>query len=61
MKLVLLFAAQLYTRLVRICMFFDYPLMVGSVCKAVVPGICRNTCFWQYGADSAYNLVLSTS
>ena len=24
-------------------MFFDYPLMGGSVRKTVVPGICRNT------------------
>ena len=36
--------------------FIDYPLMVGSVRKAVRR--CRNSCFWQYaGDDSAYNLV----
>ena len=61
MKLVLHFAAHLNTRIVRICIsFLEYPLMVGSTRKAVVPGVCRNTCFWQYGADSVYDLVLST-
>ena len=40
--------------------FFDYPVMVGSAHKAVVPSICRNTRFRQYGADSAYDHVLST-
>ena len=34
--------------------------MVGSARTVVVPGICRNTRFCKYGADSAYNLVLST-
>ena len=34
--------------------------MVGSARKAVMPGICRNPCFQQYGADSVYDLVLST-
>ena len=47
---------QLNTSLV--CIFFDHPLMVGSARKAVVPGVCRNTCFRQYaGDDSAYNPV----
>ena len=39
--------------------FFDYRIMVGSVCKAVVPGVCRNTCFRQYGDYSAYIISLS--
>ena len=59
---VLHFAAQVSTRLFRIIFlgFFDYPLMGGSAGKAVVHGICINTCFRQYGANSVYDLVLST-
>ena len=60
-KLVLHFATQLNTRLVRICIVLDYPLMVGSVLKAVVLGVCRNTLSNILNGDnSAYNLVLST-
>ena len=51
MNLVLHFAAQLNTRLPS-----KGKALLG---KAVVPGVCRNTYFQQYGDDSAYNLVLS--
>ena len=48
MKLVLRFAPQLIPDLFNSVIFFDYPLMVGFARKAVVPGVCRNTCFLQY-------------
>ena len=45
-------AAQLNTRLVRICIFFGYPLMVGFSRKAVVRAVCRNTYFRQMPATT---------
>ena len=41
MKLVPYFAVQLNTRLVRICMFFDYPLMVGSARNQSCPAFAE--------------------
>ena len=56
-------STKYHTRLVRICIFFNYPLTAGSARKAVVivSDGCRNTCFRQYGADSVYDLVFSTT
>ena len=61
-KLVLHFAAQLNTSLVRICIFFDYPLMVGSARTEQWSAFPETPAFGNMGdEDSAYNLVLSTN